>query len=543
MFLAAAIMPTAFAEGAGDLAIIPQPQQIKRLEGNFALTPQTQICADASGRQTAEFLAQRLRASTGYPLAVKAKGHGDKAGPDEILLTSKGAGSKLGAEGYELVIHTNTVTIRAPAEAGLFYGAQTLLQLLPPDVFGTNASTNADWRMPCVQITDWPRFPWRGLMLDVSRHFFTKPEIESLLGAMALHKMNRFHWHLTDDQGWRIEIKKYPKLTQLGAWRDGIGFRLPPSSSTNYGPDGRYGGFYTQDDIREIVACAQKLHITIVPEIEMPGHSTAALQAYPQFVCPGVTLAPLSDRGGISHGIYCAGNEETFAFIDDVMSEVAGLFPGPYIHIGGDECPKGNWRQCELCQARIKKEGLKDEEQLQSYFVRRVGKILQAHGKMLIGWSEIRQGGLAPGVTLMDWKGGGVEAASSGHDVVIASNQIYYLNRRQSTNLVIRPRATTTRTMTPPLLLEKVYEADPVPTNLPPRFQKHILGAQASLWTESIANLKRAELQLFPRLSALAEATWTQKERCDVVDFKRRVQVDNQRLGQLGIEYWHEPSN
>src|SRR5258706_478830 len=355
---------TIFAADTNELAIIPLPQKMEIRAGVFKLTAATKIFADFGSARTAEQLAVTLRKSTGYPLKASLKLFPKMAARNAILLTTRNAGTNLGAEGYELAVAKNSVVIRARTQAGLFYGVQTLLQLLPPEIFSTNVVTTADWQMPCVQIEDWPRFKWRGLMLDVSRHFYNKSEVEAVLDAMALQKLNTFHWHLTDDQGWRIEIKKYPKLTQIGAWRDGIGFELDPKASTAYGPDGRHGGFYTQDDIREVVKYAATRHITIVPEIEMPGHATAALAAYPQFSCTGGPFAMLNS-GGIFNGIYDPAKEETFKFLDDVLTEVFELFPGKYVHIGGDEVPKDTWKHSPDCQVLMKREGLKNEDELQ----------------------------------------------------------------------------------------------------------------------------------------------------------------------------------
>ncbi len=295
MSLCLAVATVSAAE-TNELAIIPWPQNVALNAGGFKLTPDTLVYADPASHKTAKFLTERLHKSTGFPFKASSlrKGNAMKSG---ILLTTKEANTNLGAEGYELKVTPDSVVIRAPTQAGLFYGVQTLFQLLPPEIFSANTVTNTTWEMPCVQIEDWPRFKWRGLMLDVSRHFYTTSEVETLLDAMALQKLNRFHWHLTDDQGWRIQIKKYPKLTEVGAWRAGIGFGLDPKSTTNYGPDGRYGGFYTPKDIREVVKYAAARHIMIVPEIEMPGHATAALAAYPQFGCTGGPFTiPLKGR-------------------------------------------------------------------------------------------------------------------------------------------------------------------------------------------------------------------------------------------------------
>jgi hexosaminidase len=514
-------------------AIIPLPQNLTRLDGAFKLTPNTRLYTDPASMDTGGFLAEQLRKSTGGRFRISGKTTPDLETKiaDGILLTTKDADAALGQEGYELVVSTNSVVIRAPSQAGLFYGVQTLLQLLPPEIFSAKTVKDFDWQIPCVKITDSPRFGWRGLMLDVSRHFFTKDEVKQLLDAMALHKLNTFHWHLVDDNGWRIEIKKYPKLTAVGAWRGGLGFGLPTNSTTAYGPDGRYGGFYTQDDIREVVAYAEKLHITIVPEIEMPGHSLAALSAYPEFgTGDGPFVVPL--KGGVNPGIYSPAKAGTFQFLDDVLTEVAQLFPSKYIHIGGDEVPKGPWKNDAACQALMKEEGLKNEEELQSWFIRRVEKIVNAKGKTILGWSEILQGGLAQNAAVMDWIGGGREAASQGHDVVMTPTSYCYFDYYQGQDHSVEPRAIGGY-----LPLQKVYSFEPVPAKLAPEMQKHILGGQGNVWTEYIPNFKQVEYMAFPRLSALAEVTWSPKESRNFDDFIRRLKTDNQRLDQLGVSY------
>ena len=390
-----------------------------------------------------------------------------------------------------------------------------------------------DWQIPCVEIEDQPRFKWRGLMLDVARHFFTKEEVKQVLDAMALHKMNTFHWHLVDDQGWRIEIKKYPRLTQVGAWRKEIGFKLDPKASTAYGPDGRYGGFYTQADIREVVAYAQARHITIVPEIEMPGHSTAALMAYPQFSCTG---GPFNTDlpGGVFDGVYCAGNEETFVFVENVLTEVMALFPGKYIHVGGDEVTTDNWENAPNARPGCNSEGLKNGKELESYFIRRVEKIVNAHGHTLIGWSEIREGGLAQNAAVMDWIGGAVEAARAGHDVVMTPLKDCYLDHYQSQDQSNEPHAIGGY-----LPLNEVYAFEPMPANLEPQYQSHILGAQGNCWTEYMPSLKHVEYMVFPRLCALSEVVWSPKDARNWDDFTQRLQVDLRRLDELGVNYRH----
>ena len=526
---------TCFATRLNPVAIIPLPQRIEQHDGVFELSSTTSIYTDSTSRETGQFLAERLRRSTGYLLKTVTKSPGNAAIPAGVLLTTHGAKTNLGPEGYELAVTPNSVVIRAPTETGLFYGSQTLLQLLPSKIFSANCVSNVAWQIPCLQIEDWPRFKWRGLLFDVSRHFFSKSEVETILDAMALHKLNTFHWHLTDDHGWRIEIKKYPKLTQIGAWRPSAGFGFDPKASSAYGPDGRYGGFYTPDDIREVIKYAAARHITVVPEIEMPGHSTAALSAYPQFSCTGGPFEP-SMTAGIFNGIYDPSKEGTFEFLGDVLTEVGKLFPGQYIHIGGDEVPKETWKQSPDCRALIKREGLKNEEELQSWFVRRIEKKVSARGHSVIGWSEILQGGLPANAAVMDWIGGAREAASAGHDVVMTPTAYCYFDFYQSTNKAAEPEAAG---WGGPLLLNQMYAFDPMPTNMPPQLQSHILGAQGNLWTERIPNLRHAEYMLFPRTCALAEVTWSAKDSRDWNDFMRRLQEHVRRFDELNINYRH----
>ena len=529
--MAALSLSAACLAAVNEPAIIPQPQSLTRLEGAFKLAPATRIYTDPASMDTGGVLAARFRQATGWPVRISGKTTPDLVVNDGILLTTSGADAGLGTEGYELVVNKNQVVVRAPTQAGLFYGIQTLLQLLPPEIFSPKVVPEVDWQIPCVKITDQPRFPWRGLMLDVSRHFFNKGEVKQLLDAMALHKINTFHWHLVDDNGWRIEIKKYPRLTTVGAWRDGVGFGLPTNSTTAYGPDGRYGGFYTQDDIREVVAYAASRHITIVPEIEMPGHSLAALAAYPELgTGNGPFIVPL--KGGVNPGIYSPAKEEVFVFLQNVLSEVFVLFPSKYIHIGGDEVPKGPWKNDAACLALIKRENLKNEEELQSWFNRRIEKFVNANGKTILGWSEILQGGLAQNAAVMDWIGGGREAASQGHDVVMTPTSNCYFDYYQGQDHSAEPRAIGGY-----LPLQKVYSFEPVPAKLAPEFQGHILGGQGNVWTEYIPNLKQVEYMAFPRLSALAEVTWSPREARNFGDFIHRLKTDNQRLDQLGVNY------
>lgn len=516
------------------LGLIPLPQEMKFRSGRFRLTHATHIYSDVEALGVADYLAHTLRPATAFPFPVERTS--GTSPPDGIWLTTVGADTNLGPEGYTMVVSPTSIVLRAPSTAGLFYGAQTLRQLLPAEIFATNPVRNIAWTVPGVRIQDRPRFAWRGLMLDVSRHFFTKTEVEQLLDAMALLKLNTFHWHLVDDQGWRVEIKKYPQLTQAGAWRQGIGFGLDPKASRAYGPDGRYGGFYTQADIREVVAYAQARFITIVPEIEMPGHSLAALSVFPELRCADENFKT-NATDHLRTDVYCAGSEETFGFLQDVMTEIMDLFPGKYIHIGGDEVPMDNWRKCWRCQARMKTEGLKNVYELQSYFIWRIEKFIEARGRSLIGWSDIREGGLAPDATVMDWIGGATEAATTGHDVVMTPKACCYFDYYQSQDHSTEPRAIGNF-----LPLARVYAFEPIPEGLAPQFQQHILGAEGVVWTEYIPNLEQAEFMMFPRLTALAEVLWSPKGARNFDDFQRRLRKQNRCLDLMGINYRRDTS-
>jgi hexosaminidase len=514
-------------------AIVPLPQKVEVRTGNFHLNNQTKIAVDSDSDETGRYLAAQLLRQTGQQIQVQPQPSKNEDVKGNILLTTKNAKAGLGPEGYELSVTPDAVTIRAAQPAGLFYGAQSLLQSIPPQPSNAVPAVAKDPLIPCIEIEDQPRFKWRGLMLDVCRHFFTKEEVKQLLDTMVVYKLNTFHWHLTDDQGWRIEIKKYPRLTEAGAWRKGVGFGLDPKSTTSYGPDGRYGGFYTQDDIREVVAYAKARHITIVPEIEMPGHASAALTAYPQLSCTGGPFTP-DLPGGIFDGVFCAGNDESFTFLQDVLSEVFELFPGKYIHVGGDEVLTNNWHSCVKCQARLKQEGLKKDIDLESYFIRRMEKFINSRQRTLIGWSEIREGGLAENADIMDWVGGAVEAATAGHDVVMSPLNDCYFDHYQS-----RDHSTEPHAIGGYLPMEQVYAFEPVPAKLPAQSQWHILGAQGNVWTEYMPNFKHVQYMIFPRLCALAEVVWSPKSSRNWDDFQQRMQSQYPRLDGLGINYRH----
>ncbi|MBZ0293304.1 MAG: beta-N-acetylhexosaminidase, partial [Anaerolineae bacterium] len=420
------------------------------------------------------------------------------------------------------------INLDASSIAGLLNGMQTLRQLLPSEIESSTTVTSVAWQVPAVTIEDAPRFVWRGLHLDVGRHFFPVADIKKWLDVIALYKMNVFHWHLTEDQGWRIEIKQYPRLTEVGAYR-----AASPYPADRKRLDGQpYGGFYTQAEVKEVVAYAQTLGITVVPEIEMPGHSIAALAAYPDLGCVGEDYQ-VRTFWGIEDDVFCAGNEDVYTFVENVLDEVLDLFPSEFVHIGGDECPKVRWEACPKCQAAIKREGLKDEHELQSYFIHRIEKFLNARGRRLIGWDEILEGGLAPNATVMSWRGskGGIEAANAGHDVVMTPNTHCYLDYYQSEDHDNEPPAIGGY-----LPLENVYAFDPT-AGIEPEQAQHVLGGQGNVWTEYIPTSELVEYMTFPRLLAIAEAVWSPIEVRDYDDFLQRLKGQLARLDQLDVHY------
>ena len=523
---------TAFGSASAAIpGLVPMPMEMVDFSGPaFQIGASLQIGFDASlpaSRDAAQFLADCLVQSSGIKCTVAA----GQANPG-VTLTTGHAGPDLGEEGYNLTVSDHGVVIGAAASAGFFYGIQTLRQLLPPAAsFGAPYPAPAGFQIAPVVIKDRPAYRWRGLMLDSCRHFFTKAEIEKILDLMASQKLNTFHWHLTDDQGWRIESKQHPKLTEVGAWRPGIGFGMDPKETNHYRADGKYGGFYSQEDIREIVAYASKRHITIVPEIEIPGHAMAALVAYPQLNCNPEEMAKkaMPEGGTISRDVYCPGKEETFKFLEQVLGEVADLFPSKFIHIGGDECPKDNWKQCANCQKRIKDNGLKNEEELQSYVTKRIETFLNSKGKNLIGWDEILEGGLAPRAAVMSWRGtaGGIKAATEGHDVVMTPTSNCYIDYPQAQQG--EPKA-----MGGFLPLKAVYSFDPA-MGIPDDKRQHLLGGQVNLWTEFVASDSHAEYMIAPRVSALAEVVWSPKGRQDWGAFQTRMQDQFARYKAAGF--------
>ncbi len=501
------------------LPIIPKPKECIVLKGNFILSSSTKIVAQASVLQNEiGWLNEYLNKYYGFSLQVVSS---IPTNNNYIQFETPDweAGLK---ENYHLSISEKRISILAEGNAaGNFYAIQTLLQLLPIE-------KSKELSLPCVQIKDAPRFQWRGMHLDVCRHFYPVSFIKKYIDLIALYKMNTFHWHLTEDQGWRIEIKKYPKLTQVGAWRKGTMIGAYRDQKFDSIP---YGGFYTQEEIKEIVAYAAKKHITVVPEIEMPGHSVAAIAAYPWLSCTGKPKE-VEKGWGVFEDVYCT-KDSAFNFLQDVLDEVMALFPSNYIHIGGDECPKTKWKTCAHCQSMIKKEKLKDEHELQSYFIKRIEKYVNSKGKQIIGWDEILEGGLAPNAAVMSWQGieGGIAAAKQKHNVVMTPGSHCYFDHYQSWP-ADEPLAIGGYTP-----LEKVYAYEPIPAELNAEEQKYILGAQANVWTEYILNEKHVEYMAVPRMAALAEVLWTPKEKKNETDFLIRLQKHFLLLDKLDVNY------
>jgi hexosaminidase len=526
--------PAPSGEAAPIMNLVPLPAKVVSKPGEFTLDDKTRIAAPAALRGVAQRFAADLRPGTGLDLPIGTAAAGGKA--ITLALDAKLAGA-LGDEGYRLVVSARKVEVRAAKPAGVFYGLQTFRQLLPPEVFRrAPVAPDLTWKAPCVEIEDKPRFSWRGSHLDVGRHFHAKETILKHLDLMALHKLNVFQWHLTEDQGWRLEIKKYPKLTTVGAWRKDSALGPPPEDEkvkTNWRFRGKgHGGFYTQDDAREVVRYAAERFITVVPEIEMPGHAKAAIAAYPELGNTGAKVE-VETTWGVFHEIF-SPTDQTLKFLQDVMEEVLAIFPSKFIHVGGDEAVKTEWKASPIAQARMKALGLKTEEQLQSWFVKQMGAWLNAHGRRLVGWDEILEGGLAPGATVMAWRGieHAVSAAKQGHDAIMAPTDWTYLDYLQSKD----PKEPVGIGGNNPL--ENVYAFDPIPGALPPELEKHILGGQAQIWTEYIPNAKHLEYMAWPRLCALAETVWSPRSGRDFKGFKARLEGGHlARLGYLDVAY------
>lgn len=508
----------------GDYGVIPLPNEINQQEGTpFVLNSSTPVFyeeGDTVMERVARYLAGYIKDATGREPNVKA-GNGSKG---IRLSVDPSIGNP---EGYRLSVSENGIEIAGGTHAGAFYGVQTLRKAIPANAKGMQVE------LPAVEINDAPRFAYRGLHFDVSRHFFTTDSVKRFIDMLALHNMNTLHWHLTDDQGWRIEIKKYPELTQIGSQRKET---VIGRNSGKY--DGiPYGGFYTQDEIRDIVRYAQDRFVNIVPEIDLPGHQQAALATYPELGCTGGPYEVWT-MWGISEDVICAGNEKAMQFLEDVLAEVIDLFPSEYIHIGGDECPKVRWKSCPKCQARIKAEGIRGdknhtaEEYLQSYVISRMAKFVESKGRHIIGWDEILEGGLAPNATVMSWQGvaGGIKAAQMEHDVIMTPNTYLYFDYYQSTDTERDPLAIGGF-----VPLEKVYSFEPT-AGIPEEYHKYIIGVQANLWTEYIPTFRHVEYMEMPRISALAEVQWRNRKE-DYAKFMTRLVRFTKLYDQIGYNY------
>jgi hexosaminidase len=492
--------------------VIPRPNNVTLTqEEPFKLDKHTLIGfpkGDEQMKRNADFLAGYVEEATGYRPYTR-EFTDSKLLVDAVILEIDP--NVVGNEGYQLTVSSSNIFIKGATPAGVFYGIQTLRKSIPA------VATDARISFPAVTITDAPRFAYRGAHFDISRHFFTPEEVKTYLDMMALHNMNTFHWHLSDDQGWRIEIKKYPLLTEIGSKRSGTVI----GHNTGKYDDIPYGGFFTQEQIKDVVAYAAERYITVVPEIDMPGHMQAALAAYPHLGCTGGPYE-VWRMWGISEEVLCAGNDSVLTFIDDVLTEIMEMFPSEYIHVGGDECPKVRWEKCPKCQARIKELGLKSdkqhtkEERLQSFVINHAEKFLNNHGRQIIGWDEILEGGVAPNATVMSWRGeaGGIEAAKMQHDVIMVPNDYFYFDYYQCRDKTKEPEAIGGY-----VPLSKVYSYNPMPEALTPEQHHYIKGVQANLWTEYIPTFAQAQYMLLPRWSALAEVQWTQQPQRDYTQF------------------------
>jgi hexosaminidase len=544
-------------------SIIPLPQQMQVRPGVFTLCPSqsaaavpghplVKIYADATSQGDADFLAQQLFKSTGQQFPIMPA---NGAGPvrEGILLTTANANTNLNYEGYELTVAPDSIVIRGPTSAGVFYGVQSLLQLLPPQALSSQPISTAGWTAPCVYIFDQPQYHWRGAMLDVARHFITKQQVKQVLDAMALHKLNVFHWHLSDDQGWRLEITNYPALTTNSAWRVAMDYSLNPRSNSNTNSLGQYGGFYTQADAREIVAYAQQLHITVVPDVELPCHATAPLAAYPQFGCGNSQSVYNMDYPHINYGVdlFSPGSPGTMAFFYDVLSEIMAIFPGQYIHCGGDEVIASGdtqWNSYSYDVTQMEAVGITPSGSssiiaYQHWLSTNLDAYLQANGRTMIGWSEYEAGGVVPNAAVMDWETGGsseaVPVAEAGDKVVMTPDNDCYFNYVEGTNLTYEPPFIVGSSPSYDSV-SNVYAFNPLPSALPAQYDTNILGAEGTLFTEYVPSYENVMYKLFPRLCAMAEITWTPYGQQNYTNFTQRLVADEQRLSAMGVNYNYE---
>ena len=540
LFFLICVNVTAFSQSKDwNIALIPQPVSLEKKTGTFVLPDQINIHTgnNAELKKLANGLAERIGMATGKKVTVHEANGPQQDGISLVLATNK----SIPAEGYELTVAGTHAVLEAGEPAGIFYGIQTLLQLLPKEIESKSKIEKDKWEIPAVRITDHPRFGWRGLMLDVSRHFFTKDQVKEFIDDMVKYKFNLLHWHLTDDQGWRIQIKSLPKLTDVGAWRVERTGTFGTLSKPNPCEAATYGGFYTHEDIKELVKYASDRFVDILPEIDVPGHSLAALASYPELSCtPGKYYVSPGDRfmvwpGGGQHfyglldNTLCPANEKVYEFLDKVFTEVAELFPFEYIHMGGDETARNFWEKSTAIKALMKREKLKNLDEVQSYFIKRVAKIIASKGKKMIGWDEIMQGGLAPGAAVMSWRGeqGGVEAAKMGHEVVMSPNDYVYIDLMQGDGAIEPPVYSSIR-------LKKTFEFEPIPKGVDPKFVK---GGQANLWTEQIYNMRHAQYMTWPRTFAVSESLWSPKREKNWNDFIARVEKHFERFDISQTKY------
>jgi len=526
------VIPNALYALSDTISVVPRPVNMSVLDGFFTITEKTVILTDQKSAALGKQFSEMLAPATGFNLQVKES---DKSTENSIRLEINASQTKLGPEGYGLNVTDKGIIVIAAQPAGIFYGLETLRQLLPADIFKKTKVNNVEWSIPCVKIIDYPRFKWRGMMLDVSRYFFNKDFVLKYIDIMAMHKLNVLQLHLTDDPGWRLEIKKYPKLTEIGGFR-GKG-------------DQKYGGFYTQEDIKEIVRYAKTKNITVVPEIEFPAHNRAAVVAYPHLTCTGQQLE-VPNQHFISEDLFCAGNEKTYEFLEDVFDEVVQLFPSGIIHIGGDEAKYGRWKNCPKCQQAIKENNLKNEKELQSYMTKRVQDYLKTKGRSILGWDELLECGLPGKATLMTWQrpNTAVEAAKKGNDVVMALTGHCYFDTPESK----LPGEVQAATWLPPVPLQKAYDWNPVPNELNAEEAKHIIGPHGCVWSDQFLfgdklrdkpgegttrSERYVEYLTLPRAAALAETGWTQQSGKDWKDFESRMRRQYRRYNNADYNF------
>lgn len=507
------------------ISVIPEPMYCRADEGVFVIDKDTKIVVDDLSEEMqriAGFLNEKLSKAAGFELEIVKDG----PMPRENFIAFMNAG--LQSESYEINVVPQHILVDYGDGAGAFYALQTLFQLLPVEIFSQELQKRVDWTVPCCNIDDKPRFKYRGMHLDVCLHYFDLEFLKKYIDIMAAHKVNRFHWHLTEDQGWRLEIKKYPLLTEKGQWRKET---VVGSLSSGVYDGIPHGGYYTQEQVKELVKYAADRYVTIIPEIELPGHALAAIACYPELSCGLEDHYDTATRWGIFKQVYCP-KETTFEFLEDVFDEVFELFPSELIHIGGDECPKASWKACPDCQALIKKLGLKDEYELQSYFVTRMEKYINSKGRQIIGWDEILQGGLAPNAKVMSWLGeeGGIKAAQQHHEVVMSPHYKYYLDYWQA-DPYSEPLA-----MSGPTTLRTMYDYEPVPEVLTQEERKYIIGVEGCVWTEYMPTPERVEYMAWPRMCAIAETGWTRREK-DWDGFAQRLEKHFGRLDGMEVEY------